>query len=96
MGEADRFGKKMGGFMQHGQPMQFEVDIKNTTEITCTCGSKYFTGAVMLRKVSAIVSPTGQEMIAQQPVIICVKCHEPYVSDEMRKFIDMEPEKKQS
>ena len=93
MGE-DARRKLMGnGFVPHlanaGKPAQFEVDIKNTTEVTCPCGCKYFMGAVMLRKVSAIVSPTGQEMLAQQPVVICVKCKEIYMPAAKDAVIDI-------
>jgi len=58
--------------LQPGQ--QVQVDPKNATQRVCECGCKYFEAVFMLYTVSALVSPTGQELTAQQPVLICKDC----------------------
>lgn len=72
------------------QPQQIQVDLKNATPKTCrneisftspefglcskVCGCDIFIPAVKLYTVSALVSPTGQELLAQQPVLVCKSC----------------------
>ena len=56
---------------------QVQVDLKNATQKVCECGCKYFEAVFMLYTVSALVSPTGQELTAQQPVLICKDCRKP-------------------
>ncbi len=59
---------------QPGQ--QIQIDLKNATPKICACGCKYFIPVVAVYTVSALVSPTGQELVAQQPVLICMECKE--------------------
>ena len=57
------------------QPQQqFNVDLSNATQRKCHCGCLYFTPAVALYTVYALVSPTGTELIANQQVMICAMC----------------------
>jgi hypothetical protein len=58
--------------LQPGQ--QIQIDLKNAVPRVCECGSELFTPAVKVFTVSALVSPTGQELTAQQPVLICLEC----------------------
>lgn len=60
--------------MQPGQ--QIQVDLKNATQRACACGCKHFIPVVAVYTVSALVSPTGQELAAQVPVLICMECKE--------------------
>ena len=53
---------------------QINVDLRNAVRVKCVCGSEFFTSAIVVYRVSALVSPTGQDLIAQQPVIICLEC----------------------
>ena len=55
---------------------QVQVDLKNAVQKQCECGCKYFQAVLTLYTVSALVSPTGQELLAQQPVLICMECKE--------------------
>jgi hypothetical protein len=76
MGEAPRrmeLGLMPQG-LQPGQPQQIQVDLTNATQRLCECGCKYFTPAVQVFTVSALMSPIGQELTAQQPVLICLEC----------------------
>ena len=62
--------------LQHLQAGQaVEIDPKNAVQQECaTCGCKFFRLVMTVFKVSALVSPTGQELVIQQPVLICTKC----------------------
>jgi len=74
MGEAER-RKQMGlgpRTLQPGQPIQ--VNLKNAIPKVCECGCKYFTPVIAVFIISALVSPTGQELTVQQPVLICKEC----------------------
>jgi len=55
-----------------------QVDLKNATQKSCPCGCPFFMQAAKVFVVSALVSPTGQEMIANQQLLICVECHTPF------------------
>lgn len=73
---------------QPGQ--QFEVDMKNATPQVCGCGCDYFQPAIRLYKISALMSPIGKEMMAQQPAVICVKCGKPFTGESKTDVIDIE------
>lgn len=40
------------------------------------CGSEFFVPVVKLYTISALLSPTGQELTGQLPVLVCQKCGE--------------------
>ena len=49
--------------------------LKNATDVKCeTCGNEYFESLFMVKKLSALVSPTGEEMIIPIQVLACNKC----------------------
>jgi hypothetical protein len=56
------------------QPQQINVDITGKTPSVCVCGNDTFRPAIQLYVISAIMSPTGQEIIAQNGVLACCKC----------------------
>ena len=70
MGE--QFGMRNG--MQAPVGTQIQVDLSKTPQMSCACGCKYFAPAVTVHIVSALLSPTGQELIAQVPVLLCMEC----------------------
>ena len=54
---------------------QFNLDLSQTTEVVCEkCGHKHFTEVSLLRKLSPMLSPTGQAAIIPIPVFACAKC----------------------
>lgn len=56
-----------------GQQQGF--DISQTSEIVCeNCGKKVFAQGVALRKVSALMTGTGQPGIIPIPLFYCVGC----------------------
>ena len=59
---------------KNGQ-MQESIDFSKTTQICCeACGGSTFKQTLLLRKMSALVSPTGQETIVPMQVFSCEKC----------------------
>ena len=63
---------------------QMNIDISQTSEMKCDkCENLTFKQTIMLRKMSAIVSPNGQETIIPMAVFACEKCN--HVNDEFIK-----------
>ena len=61
----------------HGGQQQMNIDVSQTTEMKCDkCGNNTFKQSMMLRKVSAIVSPTGQAGLVPVQVYSCGNCGE--------------------
>ena len=57
------------------QQPQLNLDISQTTEETCeSCGHSVFTQAYKMRKLSALLSPAGQETMIPVGVFACEKC----------------------
>ena len=55
--------------------MQEQIDFSKTSEIKCdACGGQTFKQTLLLRKMSALVSPNGQEVIIPMQVFACEKC----------------------
>lgn len=75
MGEANR-RLQNGTYPGNGTQKQFTVDLKNATQRECECGCKYFIPVVNVYTVSALVSPTGQKLTVQSPVLVCKNCGE--------------------
>mgnify|MGYP003119441292 FL=1 len=59
---------------QDGQ-MQEQIDISKTTPVKCEkCENQTFKQTLLIRKLSALVSPNGQETIVPMAVFACEKC----------------------
>jgi len=55
--------------------MQEQIDISKTSAIKCEkCENPTFKQSLMLRKLSALVSPNGQETLVPVQVFACEKC----------------------
>ena len=64
------------------------VDISQTTPVKCdNCENQTFKNTLIIRKLSALVSPNGQEQYIPVAVFACEKCG--HVNSE---FVDMETE----
>ena len=51
------------------------IDLSKTTIVSCeSCSGKTFKQTMLLRKMSAIVSPTGQEALIPITVFACEQC----------------------
>jgi ribosomal protein L37E len=67
-------------------------DLTNATDIVCeNCGNLTFQEVLLMKKVSALVSPNGKEGIVPIPTFSCVACG--YVNKLFRPFktTDEEP-----
>ena len=66
----------MGGTFgqQPPQGMKLQVDIAQMPNDKCECGFEIWEQGIVLKKISAIVSPDGQEHTGSIPVILCKKC----------------------
>jgi uncharacterized Zn finger protein len=55
--------------------MQEQLDISKTSAIKCDkCENQTFKQSLLLRKLSALVSPNGQETLVPVQVFACEKC----------------------
>ena len=56
---------------------QVQVDLKDAETMTCQqCDNKIFLQGYVIKRLSAIISPTGQEVIAPIQVFNCGSCGE--------------------
>ena len=56
---------------------QVQVDLKDADTMKCqACGNTVFIQGYVIKKISAIVSPTGKEVIAPIQVFNCGNCGE--------------------
>lgn len=56
------------------QPSITPEIIKNSAEVKCDCGGKIFMEKLYLKKLSAILSPSGNEELIPIPILVCDKC----------------------
>lgn len=51
------------------------IDLTNAQDVTCdSCGNYTFQEVVLMKRISALISPTGKEGIAPIPVFACNAC----------------------
>ena len=69
--------------------MQESIDFSKTSQIKCeACGGSTFKQTLLLRKMSALVAPGGQETIIPMQVFACEKCG--HVNKEFSDFSGLE------
>ena len=69
---------------KHGEAQE-TIDMSQTTPIKCEkCENQTFKQTLLLRKVSALVSPDGQEQYVPIAVFACEKCG--HVNTEFEKM----------
>ena len=62
-----------------------QIDLSKATPMKCEkCENPTFKQSLMLRKLSALVSPNGQETIVPAAVFACEKCG--HVNEEFTKM----------
>ena len=55
--------------------MQVKVNMNDTEDLVCeNCGHKYFTQLMMFKKLSAVMSPSGEESLIPIQVFACNDC----------------------
>jgi len=63
-----------GNFGGTQEPQQ-QIDITKTSAVKCeACENQTFKQSLLLRKLSAIVSPSGEETLVPVQVFACEKC----------------------
>ena len=67
--------EQMAAAARQGQQMNMNVDLSKIDNEKCECGSELRQQNTILKKISALVSPTGKEEIATIPVLSCALCH---------------------
>ena len=67
---------------------QVQVDLEDAETMVCqNCGNKIFIQGYVIKKISAIMSPTGQEVIAPVQVFNCGNCGEILPLNEINELI---------
>ena len=61
--------------------MQININPEDTSPVACKCGSEVFMQGFTLRRLSAIISPTGKEEVFTIPLMLCASCGEPLMTD---------------
>lgn len=61
--------------MNMEQP-KMNVDLSQAVDLECNeCANKTFTPAFVLKKISALLSPTGKETMVPVQIFECSRCH---------------------
>ena len=57
------------------QEQQININLKEAEDIKCSsCENLYFTPVVRIKRVSPLISPTGEEMMAPIQTFQCSSC----------------------
>ena len=60
----------------NGQQPQMNIDMSQTTAEVCEkCENETFTQVYQMRKLSALLSPTGEKAMIPVQVFACAKCN---------------------
>ena len=57
-----------------GKPQITPDMLRSSKTITCDCGGMVFMEKLFFKKISAIISPSGNEEVAPIPIIVCENC----------------------
>ena len=67
---------------------QVQIDLSDADTMKCqSCGNSIFIQGYVIKKISAIVSPTGKEVIAPIQVFNCGNCGEMLPLQELDELI---------
>ena len=62
--------------MQQQQQQKINLDLSNADDVGCEeCENLYFVPVVMIKRLSALLSPTGQEVKIPVQVLQCSSCN---------------------
>lgn len=72
---------------------QPEIELSKSTAIACEkCTNEVFVPGFMLRKVSALVNPSGKDIVIQIPVQVCSTCggvNDEFIPQELKNKIQL-------
>lgn len=62
-----------------GQPMQDQpqakLDLSTADTVQCaSCGGTFFQSVIFFKRISALISPTGQESLVPIDTFSCIEC----------------------
>jgi len=64
-----------GGGEVQKDSQRVSIDLNQASDIACSnCGNKFFHEVTFFKKISALLSPTGQEGIIPIPTYACLQC----------------------
>ena len=64
-----------GGGQVPQDQQRISVDLNQASDIECSsCGHKFFHEVMFFKKISALISPNGQEGIVPIPTYACLNC----------------------
>ena len=67
---------------------QVQIDLEKAETMNCQkCNNKIFIQGYVIKKISAIMSPTGEEVIAPVQVFNCGNCGEILPLNEINELI---------
>jgi hypothetical protein len=62
-------------FNPNGGKQQLRIDASSAKDVVCdNCGGLFFEPVVILKRLSALTSPTGEEMIFPGQLFRCADC----------------------
>ena len=71
--------------MQNQQQVRPNVDLSSATDVSCEkCGCVKFKEVAFIKRVSALISPTGKEMVVPVGTFACSDCG--HVNSEFDPF----------
>ena len=57
------------------QPQRMSLDLNQASDIECSsCANRFFQEVMFFKKISALISPTGQAAIIPIPTYACLEC----------------------
>jgi uncharacterized Zn finger protein len=57
------------------QQQQIRINVNDLTDIVCDeCGNRFFRQAVLIKRLSPLVSPSGEEKLVPMPIFRCDDC----------------------
>ena len=61
--------------MDLNSQQKMRINLQDADDVVCDeCENTYFSPAIIIKRVSALLSPTGQEMMAPVQLFQCNKC----------------------
>jgi hypothetical protein len=68
--------------MLENQNQVINIKPEDTEVVKCECGGEFFSEGFMMRRISAIMSPTGREEVFNIPIPLCIICGRPYLGEK--------------
>jgi hypothetical protein len=70
---------------QQQQQQQLRVSLKDAEDVKCDeCQSIYFSAVAAIKRLSALMSPSGKEVMVPVQTFQCVNCG--YVNEEFKQI----------